>query len=117
MDKCNANENHKAALDALLLLLPGVKAGKMFGYPAYYFGRKLFACVYGNGVGIKLPEATARSLLETLPHVEPFRPMGKPRMREWVQINRAASGDYRHDEEILQAAYAYAQRLHEESSK
>jgi hypothetical protein len=44
---------HKAVLDDFLLTLPGVHAGKMFGYPAYYVNKKLFACVYGEGVGVR----------------------------------------------------------------
>ena len=40
----------------MLLGLPGAKAGKMFGYEAYYVFGKMFACIYGDGVGIKVPE-------------------------------------------------------------
>jgi len=36
-------EDVKATLDGLLLGLPMVRAGKMFGYPAYYVKGKLFA--------------------------------------------------------------------------
>lgn len=36
----------------------------MFGYPAYYIHRKLFACVYGEGVGVKLPEDVATPSFE-----------------------------------------------------
>lgn len=100
MTKVAFNPEHKAVLDTLLLHLPGVAAGKMFGYPAYYVHGKLFACVYGDGVGLKVPEETARTLLE-LAHVAPFQPMGKPKMREWVQINRAWSEDYRLDKDIF----------------
>ena len=93
MDKFN--KVHKAVLDDLLLDHPAVRSGRMFGYPAYYAGEKLSICLYEEGVGVKLPEETAKNLLETDPNVIPFQPMGKPKMREWIQINLARSEDYR----------------------
>jgi hypothetical protein len=91
----NFNTAHKAVLDDLLLDIPGVVPGKMFGYPAYYTGKKLCICLYEQGVGIKLPEATAQRLLESDQNVIPFQPLGRPRMREWVQINLDRSDEYR----------------------
>ena len=81
------NQNHKAVLDELFLELPNVRPGKMFGYPAYYAGKKLSICVVGDGVGLKLPESTANRLLEEDPNITPFQPLGRRKMREWVQIN------------------------------
>jgi hypothetical protein len=91
----NYNSNHKVILDELLLGHPFVRAGKMFGFPAYYAGKKLCICLYEGGVGIKLPEQTATKLLAEDPNAIPFQPMGKPKMREWVQINLSNSEDYR----------------------
>jgi hypothetical protein len=48
----------------LLLQEEHVKAGKMFGYPAYYVDKKLCICLYEQGVGLKGPETTASALLE-----------------------------------------------------
>jgi hypothetical protein len=110
MAKAVFNSHHKAVLDALLQQLPGVTPGKMFGYPAYYVHGKLFACVYGDGVGVKVPEETANNLL-TNTHGVPFQPMGKPKMREWVQINRLDSSDYRLDEDILLCAVRFVDPL------
>ena len=90
----NFNPEHKVVLDDLLLALPLVQPGKMFGFPAYYVGGKLCICLYEEGVGIKLPEGLAQKLLAEDAHAIPFRPMGKPKMREWVQINLAKSEDY-----------------------
>jgi len=53
-------------------------------------------CIYGSGVGIRLPENVVTRLLETDPNAVPFRPMGRPAMREWVQVNLSCSEDYRH---------------------
>jgi hypothetical protein len=90
----NFNPDHKTVLDDLLLGHPGVRPGKMFGFPAYYAGQKLCICLYEQGVGVKLPETLATKLLETDPNVIPFIPMGKPKMREWVQINLERSEGY-----------------------
>lgn len=87
----NFNPNHKIVLDNLLLSHPLVRAGKMFGFPAYYVGKKLCICLYEDGVGIKLPASSVARLLESDPNAIPFRPLGKPKMREWVQINLADS--------------------------
>jgi hypothetical protein len=33
-----------------------IKAGKMFGHPAYYVGGKFFAALFINGVCVKIPK-------------------------------------------------------------
>jgi len=98
----NYNSNHKVILDELLLGHPFVRAGKMFGFPAYYAGKKLCICLYEGGVGIKLPEQTATKLLAEDPNAIPFQPMGKPKMREWVQINLSRSEDYRQYQSLFE---------------
>jgi hypothetical protein len=89
------NPDHKAVLDDLLLPHNLVRAGKMFGYPAYYAGKKLCICLYEDGVGVKLPAASAAKLLDDDANVTPFQPLGRPKMREWVQINLKNARDYR----------------------
>lgn len=110
MPQSRFNPDHQKVLDTLLLHLPGVTPGKMFGYPAYYVRKKLFACVYGEGIGIKLPQALADELLEQGRAI-PFQPMGRPRMREWVQINRVASDDYEQDLEVLKSSVRHVGAL------
>ena len=101
------NPDHKAVLDDLLLGHPLVRPGKMFGYPAYYVGRKLCICLYEQGVGVKLPEKTAAQLLQTDKNVIPFQPLGKPKMREWVQINLSRSEDYRQYRAVFDESISY----------
>jgi hypothetical protein len=79
----------------------------MFGFLAYYAGDNLSICLYEQGVAIKLPEQSAAKLLETDRNTVPFRPMGKPRMREWVQINLSRSADYRKYKTVLEASIRY----------
>jgi hypothetical protein len=108
--KPKANERHKQALDALLLGWPKVTVGKMFGYPAYYVNGKMFACVYGEGVGVKVPEELANALLSN-DNIVPFQPMGRPRMGEWVQINRVRSEDYELDMDIFRASAEFVRKI------
>jgi hypothetical protein len=103
----NFNPEHKTVLDDLLLVFPHVRAGKMFGFPTYYVGKKLCICLYEQGVGIKLPEKSAVKLLETDPNAVPFRPLGKPKMREWVQINLVRSEDYKQYKSVFEESVRY----------
>ena len=66
--KPSYNAGHKPVLDELFAGWPGVTAGKIFGYPAYYVNKKLFACLYGEGIGIKVPSELAEALLREKEH-------------------------------------------------
>lgn len=90
----NFNREHQAVLDQILLENPLVRSGKMFGYPAYYVGKKLSICLYEEGVGLKLPAETVKNLLEEDENTIPFQPLGRPKMKEWIQINLDDSEDY-----------------------
>jgi hypothetical protein len=70
----------------------GARPGHMFGHPALYADRRLAACAYGTGIGLKLPAARVSEVLETGRGV-PFQPYGKPPMREWVHLPASAGDD------------------------
>ena len=78
----------------------------MFGYPAYYINMKLFACLYDEGVGIKVPAKVAESLVGKKDIIR-FVPKGRKPMKEWIQINHEHSEDYQNDEEILKISVEY----------
>jgi hypothetical protein len=99
MDKFNPE--HKAVLDEILLDDPRVKTRKMFGFPVYYAGRKLAICLYENGVGVKLQADKAVSLIKEDENVIPFQPLGRQKMKEWVQINLTDSETYRNYQDVL----------------
>jgi hypothetical protein len=101
------NPEHKAVLDDLLLGYPHVRPGRMFGFPAYYAGKRLCICLYEQGVGVKLPEQSAAKLLEADRNTVQFQPMGKPKMREWVQINLSRSEDYRQYKSVFDESIRY----------
>jgi hypothetical protein len=100
------NPKHKEVLDSILPQLPGVVAGTMFGYPAYYVNKKLFACLFDEGVGIKVPAKVAESLVGKKGIIR-FQPKGRRPMKEWIQINHERSEDYRMDQEILKISIDY----------
>lgn len=99
-----ATPGHKPAIDTLLLKIPGVEAGDMSGMPAYFISRKMFACIHGNGVAIRVPAAMATELQFSRNDVVPFQPHGRPSSREWIQVNHERSADYEQDLELFQAS-------------
>ncbi|MBN2543293.1 hypothetical protein JXI42_10550 [bacterium] len=109
------NPDHKAVLDDMLLDNPLVRPGKMFGFPAYFVGKKLCICLYEEGVGVKIPEQSADKLLETDRNVVPFQPLGKPKMREWIQINLTNSEDYKRYKSVFNESIRFLQAQQEKS--
>jgi hypothetical protein len=94
----------KSQIDAVLLKLPGVSAKKIGGLDAYFVNDRMFACISGKGVGLRLPVAVATDLQFSRENVVPFQPAGMPSSREWVQIDRAEAADYGKDLEWFQAS-------------
>ena len=84
----------KAQLDAILLNLPGVSARTINGLDAYFVSDKMFACISGKGVGLRLPIAAATELQFSRDNVVAFQPGGLASTREWIQIDRADAADY-----------------------
>lgn len=96
MTKAKYKPELKVVLDDLLLALPGISAGIVFGLPCYKVSAGVFATLWDEGVGIKLPAARVSKLLEQ-PDFVPFQPFGRNRGKEFVQINHNNPEDYRHD--------------------
>ena len=90
----------------MLLKLPGVTARKINGLDAYFVSDKMFACISanGNGIGLRLPAATATDLVLGRANVEQFQPGGMAATREWIQINRADATEYSQDLDLFEAA-------------
>jgi hypothetical protein len=97
----------KAQIDAVLLKLPGVSARKINGLDAYFVSDRMFACISGEGVGLRLPAAVARELQFSRGDVGPFQPAGLGSTREWIQIDRAEAADYEKDLEIFRASLEF----------
>ncbi len=114
----------KAVLDALMAKLPGVSARKINDLDAYFVNDRMFACIHGKGVALRLPVTLATELHFARGDVVPFapggtasppgRPKGERRSaqhegtpvisREWIQIDRPDAADYEKDLELFRAA-------------
>jgi len=99
--------SRKALIDALLLKLPGVSARKISGLDAYFVNDKMFACISGGGVGLRLPVATATELQFSRGDVVPFQPGGMASTREWIQIERDDATEYEKDLELFQTSLEF----------
>jgi len=97
----------KAQIDAVLLKLPGVTAKKINGLDAYFVNDRMFACISGQGVGLRLPVATATDLQFSRDDVVRFQPGGMASSREWIQIDRAEAADYEKDLPLFQASFEF----------
>ncbi|HEX5477127.1 MAG TPA: hypothetical protein VFX09_04660 [Burkholderiales bacterium] len=99
--------NRKAQIDAVLLQLPGVSTKKIGGLDAYFVSDRMFACISGRGVGLRLPVGAATELQFSRNDVVPFQPAGVGSTREWIQIDRADAADYEKDLELFRASVEF----------
>ena len=103
----SSDPTRKAQIDAVLLKLPGASTKKINGLDAYFVNDRMFACISGDGVGLRLPVATATELQFSRDDVGPFQPQGLGATREWIQIDRPDAADYEKDLEIFRAALEF----------
>ena len=94
----------KAQIDAVLLKLPGVVAKKINDLDAYFVSDRMFACISGQGVGVRLPVTVARELHFSRNDVVPFTPAGLGATKEWIQIDHADAADYEKDLDVFRAS-------------
>ena len=97
----------ESQIDSVLLKLPGVSTRKIKGLHAYFVSDRMFACISGDGVGLRLPVAAARDLHFSRDDVVPFQPGGMASTREWLQIDRADAADYEKDLPLFQASVEF----------
>ena len=100
-------KTRKAQIDAVLLKLHGVSTKKINGLDAYFVSDRMFACISGEGVGLRLPVAKATELQFSRDNVVPFQPKGLGATREWIQINRADAAEYEKDLEVFRASHEF----------
>jgi hypothetical protein len=104
MNSDSPESSRKAQIDAVLLQLPGVSTKKINSLDAYFVNDRMFACISGRGVGLRLPVATATELQFSRDNVVPFQPGGMASTREWIQIDRAEAAEYDKDLPLFQAS-------------
>ena len=76
----------------------------MSGMSAYFINKKMFACLHGSGVALRLSISAATELQFSRDDVVAFQPNGRPSSREWIQINRANPADYEKDLELFKSS-------------
>jgi len=90
MDKQSKPIHDRSLFDAVLLCLKALdgdaREANLFGYPAVFLGRRIVLCVYGRGIGIRLPPHYAADLIQS-GRAFPFQPYGRSVMQEWVEIH------------------------------
>ena len=96
--------SRKAQVDAVIKKIPGVTAKKIGGLDAYFVNDRMFACISGNGVGLRLPVATARELTFSRADVTSFQPRGVASTQEWIQIDREDASAYEKDLDLFRAS-------------
>ena len=97
----------KDHIDVVLLALPGVAARKINGLDAYFVSDRMFACISGKGVCVRLPVAVATEMQFSRDNVTSFQPAGLSSTREWIQIDREEPADYAKDLELFQASMEF----------
>ena len=87
----------------------GVRLGKMFGLPAVYAGRKLFACLIEEGIIIRLPDEIARRELRA--GGKPYSRRGGKPMGTWIMYEpRSAAAASRRLTRVLEIAARHVAR-------
>jgi hypothetical protein len=104
MPAAKSPPTRKSQIDAVLLQIPGVTTKKIGGLDGYFVNDRMFACISGNGLGLRLPVAEARELQFSRENVTSFQPGGMASTKEWIQIDRAEAAEYAKDLELFQAS-------------
>ena len=84
----------------------GFSKRKTFGSPSYYRGKKLFAFLYEDALGIKLPPERVEEKIAEDPEVYAHFNPGDGIMRNWLLITHPEASDYDTEEELIAEALA-----------
>src|SRR5688572_641742 len=103
--------SRKSQIDAVLLKLPGVVGKNISGLDAYFVNDRMFACINGEGLALRVPVATATELQFSRDNVVPFQPPGVSGTREWIQINRAEATEYEKDAELFRTSIEFVKSM------
>lgn len=82
----------------------------MFGYRAYFVGRRLFACLTDRGICVRLGARAAQKAVSS-GAAKPFRPHGRS-MRAWAEIEPGSVGA----PDLVLRALAYTRLLEKEKA-
>lgn len=82
----------------------------MFGFPSFRASGEIFACIYQNGISLKMPEELMETILRAT-GITPFMPFGRAKMRQWIHIKRAAPEAFVQDFPLVEASVYYVRTL------
>jgi hypothetical protein len=88
-------------------------AKKINKLDAYFVNDRMFACISGNGVALRLPSATVTNLQFSRSDVGPFEAggLGAAATREWLQIDRTDAADYEKDLELFRTSLEFVKAV------
>ena len=92
----------QAVVDELVSAMPGGKAGKAFGVPAYRVGRRIFSYLIGDALGLKLTTARVEELMATDPHIQIFEPDPGLLWPSWAGLDLPDAEAYRTYVDLIQ---------------
>ena len=101
-----SRQDLEAWADDRFLADPSFAKRKTFGCPSYYRGKKMFAFIYEDALGIKLPPERVAEVIakdpDTFAHFNP----GDGIMKNWLMITRPEAEEYERDEALIQEGLA-----------
>lgn len=84
----------------------GLTRRKTFGCPSWYVGKKMFAFVYEDALGIKCdPDVVKKKIAESSDVYAHFNP-GDGVMKNWLMITRPEASEYEEDRALVDACFA-----------
>lgn len=93
---------HVKIMDAIMDDVPGAKAAKMFGSPAYKTDGKLAVAAFEGGIVVKVGAARTQELVGK-PGIAAFEPLPGRVWKDWVLI----TGDFEQNRAIFAEAVEY----------
>ena len=94
--------DHVKAMDAIMDDVPGAKAAKMFGMPAYKAKGKLAVGAFEGGIVVKVGAARTKELVGQ-PGITAFEPQPGRVWKDWVLI----TGDFEKNRAVFEEAVQY----------
>ena len=93
-------------ITSILSVRPGLDSlpdlgKKINDLDAYFVNDRMFACLSGEGIGLRLPVATATELQFARDDISAFTPGGMTSTREWVLLSRKTVADYAQDLDLF----------------
>ena len=84
----------------------GLPQKKTFGCPSWYKGKKMFAFLYGDALGIKCHPKTVLQKIKHDPAAFSHFDPGDGVMKNWLMITRPEASEYEQDKPFVEACFA-----------